>query len=64
MLDDVVTLLSGAVQFIGGALIVLGAVNLGIGLKDGMTGGGAQLSGAIALMVSGALIIAFAKMFS
>lgn len=63
MLATVMKKLSAAVQFIGGCLIVLGGVNVGLALKDGL-GGGGQLSGAFCLLVSGALIVAVAKVFA
>lgn len=51
-------LLSKGIQFLGAAMIVWGAVNLGLTLKDGMQGGGGQLSGAIAMIAGGAIITA------
>lgn len=63
MLDDVINLLESGVQFLGGALIVFGLINLGMTIKDGMQGGGGQLSGAIAMIVGGAIIIGAAIYF-
>ena len=47
MLENVKNLLSDGVTALGGILIVFGLVNLGLTIKDGMQGGGGQLSGAI-----------------
>ena len=57
MLDNVVQMLTQGVTFLGGVLIVFGLINLGMTIKDGMQGGGGQLSGAIAMMIGGAIII-------
>lgn len=45
MLENVKNLLSDGVTALGGILIVFGLVNLGLTIKDGMQGGGGQLSG-------------------
>ena len=44
MLENVKNLLSDGVTALGGILIVFGLVNLGLTIKDGMQGGGGQLS--------------------
>lgn len=61
-MEELLDVLSGAVQFIGQALMVLGLVNVGLTLKDGTTGGGSQLSGAVAMIVAGGCIFAVARM--
>ena len=58
MLATIMQLLANGIQFLGAAMIVWGAVNLGLTLKDGMQGGGGQLSGAIAMIAGGAIIVA------
>ena len=63
MLSDVVTKISQGLTFLGGALIVFGLVNLGLTIKDGMQGGGGQLSGAIAMIVGGGVVIGAAVLF-
>lgn len=63
MLVEVVKLLHHVIEFIGGALIVFGAVTLGLNLKDGL-GGGSQLAGSIAMITGGGMIIAFGRIFS
>ena len=57
MLDNAVNMLTQGVTFLGGVLVVFGLINLGMTIKDGMQGGGGQLSGAIAMIVGGAIII-------
>ena len=52
MLSDVITLLTDGITGLGGVLLVFGLVNLGMTVKDGMQGGGGQLSGAIAMIVA------------
>ena len=51
MLENVKNLLSDGVTALGGILIVFGLVNLGLTIKDGMQGGGGQLSGALAMII-------------
>lgn len=63
MLSNVVQLITQGVTFLGGVLIVFGLVNLGMTIKDGMQGGGGQLSGAIAMIVGGAIVIGAAIYF-
>lgn len=61
-MDGLLDILSNAVQFIGQALIVLGLVNVGLTMKDGVNGGGGQLSGAVTMIVAGGCIFAVARM--
>lgn len=63
MLSNAVSMLSQGITFLGGVLVVFGLVNLGMTIKDGMQGGGGQLSGAIAMIVGGALVIGAAMYF-
>ena len=63
MLSNVVSMLSQGITFLGGVLVVFGPVNLGMTIKDGMQGGGGQLSGAIAMIVGGAIVIGAAVYF-
>ena len=63
ILEKVKNLLKGGVGFLGAFLIVLGAINLGMSLKDGAQGGGGQLAGAIAMIVGGAVIVAASVFF-
>ena len=63
MLDNAVNMLTQGVTFLGGVLVVFGLINLGMTLKDGMQGGGGQLSGAIAMIVGGAIVVGAAIYF-
>ena len=63
MLENVKNLLSDGVTALGGILIVFGLVNLGLTIKDGMQGGGGQLSGALAMIIGGAIVVGAAVYF-
>ena len=63
MLDNAVNMLTQGVTFLGGVLVVFGLINLGMTIKDGMQGGGGQLSGAIAMIVGGASVVGAAIYF-
>ena len=63
MLDNAVQMLTQGVTFLGGVLVDFGLINLGMTIKDGMQGGGGQLSGAIAMIVGGAIVVGAAIYF-
>ena len=63
MLDNAVNMLTQGVTFLGGVLVVFGLINLGMTIKDGMQGGGGQLSSAIAMIVGGAIVVGAAIYF-
>lgn len=63
MLNSIMGMIQAGVGFLGGVLVVMGAVNLGMTIKDGMQGGGGQLAGAIAMIVGGGVIIGAAVFF-
>ena len=63
MLDNAVNMLTQGVTFLGGVLVVFGLINLGMTIKDGMQGGGGQLSGDIAMIVGGAIVVGAAIYF-
>ena len=63
MPDNAVNMLTQGVTFLGGVLVVFGLINLGMTIKDGMQGGGGQLSGAIAMIVGGAIVVGAAIYF-
>ena len=58
MLANIISLVSGCVTFLGGFIVVWGAVSLGIAIRSETGAGGAQLAGAIAMIVGGAIVIA------
>lgn len=63
MLENMVNLITKGVTFLGGVLVVMGLVNLGLTIKDGMQGGGGQLAGALAMIVGGGIVIGAAVYF-
>ena len=63
MLANVMKIISQGITFLGGVLIVMGLVNLGMTIKDGMQGGGGQLSGALAMIIGGAIVVGAAVYF-
>lgn len=63
MLNNAISMLTQGITFLGGVLVVFGLVNLGMTIKDGMQGGGGQLSGAIAMIVGGAVVVGAAVYF-
>ena len=63
MLANIISLVSGCVTFLGGFIVVWGAVSLGIAIRSETGAGGAQLAGAIATIAGGAIIIAAAVYF-
>lgn len=61
MLHQIITLVAGCVTFLGGFLIVWGAVSLGLAIRESQ--GGPQLSTAISTIAGGAIIMAAAVYF-
>ena len=57
-LGDIINKLQGGLGALGVIVMVFGLVNLGLTIKDGMQGGGGQLSGAIAMIIGGGVVIA------
>lgn len=57
-LGQVIDKLQGGLGALGVIVMVFGLVNLGLTIKDGMQGGGGQLSGAIAMIIGGGVVIA------
>lgn len=61
MLSQIINLVSGCVTFLGGSLIVWGAVSLGLAIRENQ--GGLQLATAISTIAGGAIIVAAAVYF-
>lgn len=61
MLSNIINLVSGCVTFLGGFLIVWGAVSLGLAIREQQ--GGAQIASAISTIAGGAIIIAASVYF-
>lgn len=62
-LTDFIGRFSGAVGFIGSCMIAFGVIQLALMSKDVLTGGGAQIAGAIGMIVAGVLVVAAAAYF-
>lgn len=62
MLTSIIGLVNGAVGFLGAFLIVWGAVNLGLAIRE--QSGGPQIASAIATIAGGAVIVAASFYFS
>ena len=56
MLSQIISLVSGCVTFLGGFLVVWGAVSLGLAIREQQ--GGSQIASAISTIAGGAIIIA------
>lgn len=63
MLNEFMGMIGGGIAFLGGALIVWGAVRFGLAVRDGATGGGAEIATSVSMIVGGAVIIAAAAYF-
>lgn len=61
MLSQIISLVSGCVTFLGGFLVVWGAVSLGLAIREQQ--GGSQIASAISTIAGGAIIIAAAVYF-
>jgi len=61
MLSQIIGLVSGCVSFLGGFLVVWGAVSLGLAIREQQ--GGAQMASAISTIAGGAIIIAASVYF-
>lgn len=61
VLSQIINLVSGCVTFLGGSLIVWGAVSLGLAIRENQ--GGPQLAIAISTIADGAIIVAAAVYF-
>ena len=61
LLAQIIKLVSGCVTFLGGFLVVWGAVSLGLAIREQQ--GGSQIASAISTIAGGAIIIAAAVYF-
>lgn len=61
LLSQIISLVSGCVTFLGGFLVVWGAVSLGLAIREQQ--GGSQIASAISTIAGGAIIIAAAVYF-
>jgi hypothetical protein len=61
MLATIMNLVSRGGGFLGAAIIVIGGITLGLGIREG--GGGAKIASGIGAIVGGALIVAVSVYF-
>ena len=61
LLNQIIKLVSGCVSFLGGFLVVWGAVSLGLAIREQQ--GGAQIASAISTIAGGGIIIAASVYF-
>ncbi len=64
MLTTIKSLLTGGCGFLGGGLIVFGAISLGMNIHNGASGNGAAIGSAVGTIVGGAVICAAAVYFN
>lgn len=63
VLSKVVSHLTGGIGFLGGAMIVWGAVTIGINVHNGASGNGSAIASGVGVAVGGAIIAAAAAYF-
>lgn len=63
-LNGLLGLMKNVVKFLGDILMLFGLVQVGLTIKDGTTGGGGQLSGAVSMIIAGGVIRAVAQLVS
>ena len=63
ILSKVVGLLTGGVGFLGGAMVVWGAVTIGINVHNGASGNGSAIASGVGVLVGGVIISAAAIYF-
>lgn len=64
VLSKVVSLLQGGIAFLGAAMIVWGAVTIGINVHNGASGNGSAIASGVGIVVGGAIIAAAAAYFA
>ncbi|MDO4596685.1 MAG: hypothetical protein Q4B30_06965 [Coriobacteriaceae bacterium] len=62
-LQKVVDMLSGGITFLGGGMIVWGAISVGVNIREGSSGNGSAVASSVGMIVGGAVIIAAAVFF-
>lgn len=55
-LPKVLNILSNGIIFVGGVVAFFGLIQLGLAIREGATGGGGQIAGAIAMIAGGAIV--------
>lgn len=62
-MEELVKLTAPVIGMAGGAFTVVGFIYLGITLSRGLSGGGGEMRKALAMIVAGLTVVAFAKAF-
>lgn len=63
ILTHVINLLKGGVGFLGAAMVVWGAVTIGINVHNGASGNGSAIASGVGILVGGVIISAAAIYF-
>lgn len=63
ILTKVINLLKGGVGFLGAAMVVWGAVTIGINVHNGASGNGSAIASGVGILVGGVVISAAAVYF-
>ena len=63
MLTNIKTLLQGGIGFLGAAMIVFGAVTIGINVHGSAQGNGGAIASGVAVLIGGAIVSAAALYF-
>lgn len=63
ILSNIKGLLSGGVSFLGAAMVVFGAVTIGINVHGAAQGNGGAISSGVAMVIGGVIIAAAAIYF-
>lgn len=63
LLNNITNLLKGGITFLGAAMIIWGAVSIGINVHNGASGNGAAIASGVGTLVGGVIITAAAVYF-
>lgn len=63
ILNQVINLLKGGIGFLGAAMVVWGAVTIGINVHNGASGNGSAIASGVGILVGGVIISAAAVYF-
>lgn len=62
-MEELIRLAAKPIAFLGATILFIGLIYLGMTIKEGVRGGGGELTKAIALIVSGGVITGFASLY-
>lgn len=63
ILTQIINLLRGGIGFLGAAMVVWGAVTIGINVHNGASGNGSAIASGVGILVGGVIISAAAVYF-